>query len=403
VTIAREPVDQLRRSPSHPDAIIGCGAADLLADVIEAHRCRRVLVVHGQRSFHSTGISAVIDGLANSYQLCHFDQVRPNPTAAHLRRAIDIIRRFGPDTVIAVGGGSVLDVAKAGTFLAAQRHGPLDCLLNPELIDATRECRLVLLPTTSGSGSEATRFATIYHDGRKYSVDHDGMRADTALVDPQLTGTVPMPHAVASGLDALCHAVESFWSVTATQESRGLAMDAIRSLAPALQHACRQRSFADSGGRSALAWGAHLAGAAIDHTRTTAAHALSYALTARYALPHGAAVALHLRWLLRHTTQVTAEDCLHPGGIAVVRRLVAEVEAAVLDSSGTDLCSLIDQLLTLGGFPSRLADLGRRSLRQLTSGPPDWIDEAIESQRSANHPQLITRADVLSAFAREEQ
>ena len=205
-----------------------------------------------------------------------------------------------------------------------------------------------------------------------------------------------------------CVAVESYWSVAATQESRDLAMDAIRSIVPALHQACRQGSFADRDGRSALAWGAHLAGAAINHTRTTAAHALSYALTVHRSVPHGTAVALQLRWLLQHTAQATARDCRHPGGVAVLRQLVAEMDAAVLDASGTDLRSLIDQLLALGGFPAQLADLGGadfegHALQQSTTGSPDWIDEAIQSQRSANHPRLIARADVLRAFTREEQ
>jgi alcohol dehydrogenase class IV len=222
-------------------------------------------------------------------------------------------------------------MAECVAVLAAQPAPVAACLRDPTLVTAARGCALVLLPTTAGSGSELTRFATVYLDGCKYSLDRDQVRADLVLVDPELTRSLPLAESVASGLDALSHAVESYWSVAATADSRALAFSALERLVPALAEAAAAASFDEPRRRAELAHGAALAGAAIDVTRTTAAHALSYELTSRLGLPHGTAVALHLRWLMRRHAVLDDADCRHPEGAAAVRRRVERVQRLARD------------------------------------------------------------------------
>jgi len=179
---------------------------------------------------------------------------------------------FLPQVMVAIGGGSVIDLAKL--LLHHMRVRP----------------RFVAVPTTAGSGSEATPFAVAYEDGEKISVASPALLPDWALLDPGLlSGQTAFQRAV-SGMDALAQAIESIWSLHATEASRALAGEAIRLL---LQHLPAFVEGREEAGRAVLE-AAHGAGKAIAMTRTTGPHALSYYLTSRHGIPHGQAVAFFL-------------------------------------------------------------------------------------------------------------
>ncbi|MGW2491384.1 phosphonoacetaldehyde reductase [Streptomyces sp. NPDC001606] len=380
----------LTRLPGHPAAHIGPGAAARLGDALAALGAERVLVVHGRTSYLCSGVDRSVAALPERHTVEHFDGVRPNPRIEQIRAGIDVVRRFAPHAVVGIGGGSSLDVAKAIAVLAAQRHDAEECLRHPEAVTERRECALVLLPTTAGSGSEMTRFATVYIEGRKHSLDVDQARADLVLVDTYLTASLPLGDSVASGLDALSQAVESYWSVAATGASRELALAALDRLVPALARAADTGTFTDPAIRVGTAHGASLAGAAIDLTRTTAAHALSYDLTARLGLAHGTAVALHLPWLLERHAAADASDCRHPLGAAAVRDAVAVVEDTTRTRGGRSVRQLVEQLLTRAGQPARIEDLALPA--------EHWrepMTKALTSGRAANNPCVLTEADVL--------
>src|SRR5690606_2187718 len=172
-----------------------------------------------------------------------------------------------------------------------------------------RRPRLVLAPTTSGSGSEATHFAVVYIGAEKFSVAHPGLRPDVVILDPALTRSGSPYQRATSGIDAVAQAVESMWAVGATPASRRWARHALGHLLPAIE-----RFVHDPDDRSAraMAIGSHLAGRAIDISRTTAAHALSYGITKGYGVSHGHAVALTLGEFIVLHAEATA-DQLQPG------------------------------------------------------------------------------------------
>ncbi|MEO7289000.1 MAG: iron-containing alcohol dehydrogenase, partial [Jatrophihabitantaceae bacterium] len=288
-----------------------------------------------------------------------------------------------PDTVVGVGGGSAMDVAKCVAVLAGCPQDPRDYLLAPGALPDQRNTALIQVPTISGSGSELTSFATVYIGHRKFSLDHPSALADHVLIDPDLASTVPTPTAAASGLDALAQAVESAWAVAATPESRDLAISALRTLAPVLQRATRQATFAEPWLRAELARGAAFAGASINISRTTAAHALSYSLTAEHGVAHGAATGVHLRWLIAHNAAAQDSDTRHPDGAAAVRRIIGELQQICLDGTGAPLEALITRLLDLHG-------LGNFRIPER-----DWHED-LAGQRASNNPRLVGPADVLA-------
>jgi phosphonopyruvate decarboxylase len=391
--LAPEPdPDQFARIAGRPGTYFGRGAVRSLGQILDRLSASRVLVVRGGRSYYSSGAAAAISALAGRFQFRYFADVPPNPALEDVVAGVAVARDAAPDVVVGIGGGSVMDMAKAVAVLAPQDAPPLTCLWDPGAIAAPRR-GLVLVPTTCGSGSELTRFATIYAGLGKHSLESGQNCPDAAIIDPDLSGTAPVPVAAAAGADALSQAIESAWAVAGTDASRALARQAADLLLPALGAATGAAGFADPSVHADLALGAALAGAAIDTSRTTGAHALSYALTARRQIPHGLAVALHLRWLIGHNAAVAAADCRYPGGPAALRALVGDLQERCRVATSGPVETLLARLLALGGGPATLSALELDLDRWL----PVWA-ATLTSARALNNPRLVTIDDVAGAI-----
>ena len=200
-----------------------------------------------------------------------FSEFSPNPEIQSVEQGTALLQREGCTGICAVGGGSALDVAKG---IRVATDTPL----------------LIVIPTTAGSGSEATPYAVVYRNGCKESITQPGCLPDYVLLDPTLLETLPLYQRKATMLDALCHCIESVWSVHATEHSRALAR---RGIQLCLQHydGYLHNVPADNRGMQQAAFHG---GQAIAITQTTAAHAMSYRLTTRYGIAHGHAVGLCL-------------------------------------------------------------------------------------------------------------
>ncbi|MER5969543.1 phosphonoacetaldehyde reductase [Streptomyces sp. NPDC002055] len=309
------------------------------AEVARVCAGRRILVVAGAGALRRAPVADWLPPDAPTFSAFH-----PNPTVGQAVEAARLCRASGADLVVGIGGGSTLDVAKAARVLPADPAGADDVIAGrrPAPVDGPE---LLLVPTTAGTGSEVTRFATLYRGHRKVSLDTPAALAETAVVDPELTETCPPALTWTCAFDTLAHAVESLWSVRSTAESRELATAALTDLLPVLRHA---GTLPDPAGRDALSRAATLAGQAIDITRTTAAHALSYPLTAHLGIPHGLACALNLSWLAPLVETAEPDRVTDARGPAAVREAVATLRRLFgADAAGTDLAGALRQLLDL--------------------------------------------------------
>ncbi|WP_199044038.1 phosphonoacetaldehyde reductase [Glycomyces salinus] len=274
------------------DVRFGSGAIELAGVIAGELDARRVLLVRGKRSFTASGAHRLLPGLEQVAKVEQWSDFAPNTDAADLEVGLRLVERFDPDLILAVGGGSAMDMAK---LLCAYR-GTVDGEAVRERIRAgatvaQRSTRLVLAPTTSGSGAEATHFAVVYIGDQKFSIAGPEMLPDTVVLDPALTVSGSPYQRATSGIDAVAQAVESLWAKAATAQSRSFARAALRLLLPAIE------SFTtgpDLRSARAMSLGAHLAGRAIDLSKTTAAHAMSYGITKRHGLSHGHAVGVTL-------------------------------------------------------------------------------------------------------------
>ncbi len=229
-----------------------------------------------------------------------YEKVMPNPETAMIDEAVSLARAAGIDCVLGVGGGSALDTAKVVAMLSRTREGELKDFLYQRCAYPTERTGLLLMPTTAGTGSEVTNVAVINDTeaGMKKPLVSPYMYADIALVDPALTDTMPKKVTASTGIDAFCHAIESYWATNTNPVTKAVALEAMDLILKNLRRAYEDG--ADKPARDNMAKASMLAGVAFSQTRTTVLHAISYYLTARYRIEHGAACAFTLVPFLKY-------------------------------------------------------------------------------------------------------
>lgn len=344
-----------------------------------------IFLVTGKDSYAGSGAAAKIHQALKGRGQVRFHEFSANPNLADVEAGIRLFRRAKADLILAVGGGSVLDMAKLIGILSAQDSSPGDIVLGRKKIRKIG-APVIAVPTTAGTGSEVTHFAVVYCGEKKYSLAHAFMQPVRALIDPELTYSLPPGITAVTGLDAFCQAVESLWSIQATTRSRAYARKAVELTLANLPAAVHQPSPAV---RRNMCLAALLAGKAINLTKTTAPHALSYTMTARFGVPHGHAVALTLGPILIHNSLATAADVTPPYTVGRVREIMAEVNRLLgcHDAPGAGQC--ITRFIESLGLPSRLSGVGI-----CTPADRRRIVEGVNLERLANNPRALTVADL---------
>lgn len=298
-----------------------------------------------------------------------------NPTMGQLFQIYLETRDFHPDAIVAIGGGSVMDVSKSLCCISGCDLKSTDDLRRMILSGRypVPEIRWIGVPTTSGTGSEVTCWATIWDpdmDAKRSVENHDNY-AYAALVDPELAKSMPVRLAVSSALDACAHAVESYWSRNSNCVSRAAALEAIRLIMDHID----DLPDGDLEARDAMSKGSMLAGLAFSNTKTTACHSISYPLTMFYHIPHGAAVSLLLGPVFRMNS-----GCI---------REIGPLLAALGVRDGDELQNRITGLMRRVGIPASLNGWGVEY-----SDLPRLAELGITKGRADNNPVRITPAEV---------
>jgi len=359
--------------------VFGFGATRRLRRVLDGWQARRIFLVTGGQSFASSGADRAIAHGLDGRAVQRFCGFAENPKLEDVERGRAALRRSGTDAVVAVGGGSVIDVAKLVNALAAD---PRDGNAVVTSGKAAAGVPLVAIPTTAGSGSEATQFAVVYVGHAKYSVGSAAMRPSSALVDPGLASSMPSRLTAVTGMDALSQAIESFWCVNSTDASKQCARRAIRLVLDHLEAAVTAPT---AQARRAMSKAAYLAGCAINITRTTGAHALSYPMTSHFGVPHGHAVALTLGEFFVYNSGVTDGDVSDPRGTGYVRQTMDELATLLACGSADECRQRIRQLMQAIHLPTRLSEIGISRTDAL-----DIVAGEVNAERMANNPRRMT-------------
>jgi len=264
---------------------------------------RRALLITGKQSFVWFEEKNFIPSLEGEISVKRWSDFLPNPDSKELREGLTLAQKYDPDVVIGIGGGSVLDMAKLIAALMDNPSSSKDLFVSGADFDH-RKVSLVLVPTTAGSGAEATHFAVLYRDGVKHSIAGKALNADYIALDSDLVKTASPEQLAASGLDALCQCIESLWSRKTTPSSLDYAEEGLTVLAQNLVAFVK----GDSDSAREMQWASHLSGQAINISRTTGPHALSYHLTAEYQVPHGIAAASTVGHFIDHHNELLRSD-----------------------------------------------------------------------------------------------
>ncbi len=273
-----------------------------------------------------------------------FSDFTPNPLYEQVCKGIELLKESNCDTVLAVGGGSAIDVAKCIKLAVLAKEG--NAAIIPPLvshrlpIDGTK-MPFIAVPTTAGTGSESTHNAVMYYEEAKQTVTNDGVLPDYALLEPSVLKTLPLYQKKCTMMDALCQGIESWWSVNSTEESYEYSRKTIE----LIMANWRKYIFEDDDEAAAqIMLAANYGGRAINITQTTAAHAMSYKITSLYKLPHGHAVAVGLPQIWKYMI-ANFDRCVEPRGMDYLERVFKDVSLAMGCNRPMQAIDLFEQMM----------------------------------------------------------
>lgn len=357
----------------------GNGSIKNLEKILHKNKINSIFLVTGKGSYQSSGAEEKLNPLLKNYRVVYFSDFETNPRLDDIERGISLFKKNNCDIVIAVGGGSVIDMGKSINVLAAQDREAIDYIKSEKIKKKGKI--FVAIPTTAGSGAEATHFAVVYVDKIKYSIENEYILPDYCIIDPELTMRLPPYITASAGMDALAQAIESYWCVNSTKTSKAYAKKAIKLIMDNISNAVHNPSLKS---RAAMSKGAHLAGKAIDITKTTAPHAISYPITSYFGVPHGHAVALTLGSMLVFNNQVVKDDVLDKRGVKYVKKEIQKVVSVLGASNPYQAKEAINKLMYNIGLKTRLSELG------ISNDNLEIIIKNVSLERIKNNPRQVT-------------
>jgi alcohol dehydrogenase class IV len=361
---------------------IGSGSIMHLPKLLVEFGTTKIFLVTGKGSYLASGAKSYLDSILEGYHVYQFCDFSVNPKVEDVDHGITLLETERFDIVLAVGGGSSIDMAKLINFLSGHPESFENYKFKSKTSNGSVR-PLIAIPTTAGSGSEATSFAVLYANKEKFSVENELLLPTAAIVDPDLTMSLPKYITATTGMDALSQAIESYWSVNSSEESKRYAGEAIKTIMTNLETAVNNPT---ESARMAMAQAAHLAGKAINIAKTTAAHSISYPLTSYFGIPHGQAVGITLSSLLVFNANVTNKDVVDKRGFGYVGKTINDICKLLSADSVGSAKATIDSLILEIGLQTRLSKLGLREKKDIDIIVANGFNPA----RVGNNPRILS-------------
>lgn len=362
----------------------GVGLAKGLVDVIKKDNFKRLVLVSDEGVMRSGLLKQVTDALdAHQLKWTVFDRVEPNPKDYNVQEGTEIASRSGADCLVAIGGGSPIDCAKAIAVVARQGGAVRDYegpnKIGPDVLP------LIAIPTTAGTGSEVT-FSSVITDSAekfKFSIKDPKIAPRIALVDPEMTLTMPPELTAATGMDALTHAIEAFTANASEPLADAAALYAIELIAAYLRSAVSDGHNLEA--RAGMLMGSVLAGIAFSHSDVAAVHCVAEALGGKYDAAHGVCNAVVLPAVMEYNMQYCKERYAR---IAGAMGLTYED----VDEGARQAVLAVQQL----AFDVRLPEFGalgvqKKDLEELAAN-------SFKNGSNIDNPRPMSKEDYLSLF-----
>ena len=340
----------------------GEGSIEKIKEIIAKEKSQKV-VVFSDEGIKATGLLDILtkqlDETGVQYHV--FTDCKPEPSYLQVEAVVDMVQGQECDLIIGLGGGSVMDAAKLASVLKGAPYTIKDLLNDPT--QAEKKVKTVMIPTTCGTGSEATcnAIVAIPEEKSKKGIVNDNMIPDYVILDAQMIAKLPKAIVAATGVDALAHVVECFTSKKATPFSDCYALEGAKLIFANIREAYNNPDNMDA--KNKMLIGAYYGGIAITGSGTTAVHALSYPLGGKFHIAHGVSNAILFAHVMKFNKDACAErlavlcDAINP---AYAEKTVEEKADYVIDQIPTDLTQYgvtmddLDFLVTAGSQQQRL-------------------------------------------------
>lgn len=359
-----------------PQIIHGAGSIRELPALCKDLHMNSIFVLLSERT-RSTLNASFEEASLNDFDFHYFTDFQSEPTTGHLQDALTLFKETRADGILAIGGGTALDLAKALSVLAA----------NPqlELTDIPQQKRLekiplIAVPTTSGTGSEATKVTVITDtaQNRKLNPGHPALIPDAVILDLELTISMPPQITAETGLDALSHAMEAFVSTRATPISDAFALEAIRLIGKSIRTVYHEPENLKA--RDDMLRGSFFAGLAFSNSSTNLAHATARPLGTRFSLPHGLSVALMHPYVISF-----GEKAASARYAEIAKALQTENVAAFIESLNDE-------------FELKEAAKKRLDLEQFQSAIPTLAEDALAGNGIATNRKTPIKQDIIDMY-----
>ncbi len=340
-----------------------------------------IFIIAGNNSYALSGAASFFSTILDRKPYVRFSEFTVNPKIHDLKAALCAFKNSNAKLIISIGGGSAINLAKLVNYFAAMKVEPENYMKDKEIFNLST-LPLLAIPTTAGTGSEATHFATLYVDSKKVSISNRQILPSHVWLNFEFTVSLSPYQTACTGFDVLAQSIESYWAISSTHQSRLYSERAIQLCMEHLEGAVLAPTLEN---RAGMLEAAHLSGKAINISKTTAAHALSYALTAHYGLAHGHAVALTLPAVIEVNSATNDADVNDPRGVAHVNTIMKNLCHLLKVDSPTKASQQIKALMDrIGLSDSWLSEHGfdKFTARDIVAGECD-------SERVANNPRRL--------------
>ena len=358
-----------------------------MSGILNDAGCRKLFLVIDS-SYPFLNIKDAVESLPVAEKV-KFSDFTPNPRYEQVCNGIELLKSTRCDAILAVGGGSTIDVAKC-IKLAVMSEAGNAALIPPLVLQRVpiegEQLPFIAIPTTAGTGSESTHNAVMYYEGAKQTVTNDAILPDYAILEPSVLKTLPVYQKKCAMMDALCQGIESWWCINSNDESREYARKAVELI---MAHWRNYIFHSDEEAARQIMLAANYGGRAINITATTAPHAFSYKITSLYGFPHGHAVAVGLpeiwTFMLQHP-----DRCIDPRGEKYMLSVFGDISRAM----GADT-------------PEEAVSVFRRMMRELELHNPvssdrardlDILSVSVNPIRLKNNPVELNASSIRSLY-----
>ena len=359
----------------------GCGKRNNIKEYIDDIGADRGVLVCS-KSFAKNGVADEFVRLSGGRIIAVFSDIRPNPTTDNVNSCVKLLRETKADFAVALGGGSPMDCCKAACAIAKGSDDIEAYHSGGKNVKKEEAIPMLAFSTTSGTASEITNISVLtdIKKNLKQPMNDDAMYPEIAVVDPELTLSVPPQITASTGLDVLSHAIESFWSVLNQPICSACSIHSARLVFEWLEKAYNEPDNLEA--REKMAEASIIAGVAFSHPRTTGSHACSFPLTNIYGVPHGEACAFTLDYFVRFNAEKADEN----GRLKAFARDCGFADAF-------DMADRISQMKKNMKMRTKLSEIGCTSDEQIRE-----LSEKSMSMLMERNPIPISFDDVLNMF-----